>query len=184
MRRCGRSYCPGDRLAGVLPESVERTEGDICSASALENFFAGTDESTCVIHTAGIVTVASRPDASLYRVNVDGTRAILRECAAHGVGKLVYISSVHALPEKPKGMTITETDAVSSEFVSGDYAKSKAEATSLVFAAAKNGLNASIVFPVRHYRAGRYRRRQHDDDVPLVPCGAAPARGARRIRLR
>ena len=54
---------PGDRLAGVLPESVERTEGDICSASALENFFAGTDESTCVIHTAGIVTVASRPDA-------------------------------------------------------------------------------------------------------------------------
>ena len=44
-------------------------------------------------------------------------------------------------------MTITETDAVSSEFVSGDYAKSKAEATSLVFAAAKNGLNASIVFP-------------------------------------
>ncbi len=114
---------PGDRLAGVLPESVERTEGDICSASALENFFAGTDESTCVIHTAGIVTVASRPDASLYRVNVDGTRAILRECAAHGIGKLVYISSVHALPEKPKGMTITETDAVSSEFVSGDYAK-------------------------------------------------------------
>ena len=71
---------PGDRLAGVLPESVERTEGDICSASALENFFAGTDESTCVIHTAGIVTVASCPDASLYRVNVDGTRAILREC--------------------------------------------------------------------------------------------------------
>lgn len=138
---------PGDRLAGVLPESVERTEGDICSASALENFFAGTDESTCVIHTACIVTVASRPDASLYRVNVDGTRAILRECAAHGIGKLVYISSVHALPEKPKGMTITETDAVSSEFVSGDYAKSKAEATSLVFAAAKNGLNASIVFP-------------------------------------
>ena len=44
-------------------------------------------------------------------------------------------------------MTITETDAVSSEFVSGDYAKSKAEATSLVFAAAKNGMNASIVFP-------------------------------------
>ena len=152
---------PGDRLAGVLPESVERTEGDICSASALENFFAGTDESTCVIHTAGIVTVASRPDASLYRVNVDGTRAILRECAAHGVGKLVYISSVHALPEKPKGMTITETDAVSSEFVSGDYAKSKAEATSLVFAAAKNGLNASIVF--RSFLAGR---------LPLaVRCG-------------
>lgn len=138
---------PGDQLAGVLPESVERTEGDLCSASALENFFAGTDESTCVIHTAGIVTVASHPDASLYRVNVDGTRAVLRECTARGVGKLVYVSSVHALPEKPKGMTITETDAVSSEFVSGAYAKSKAEATALVFAAAKGGLNASVVFP-------------------------------------
>ena len=93
---------PGDPLAGVLPESVERAEGDICSASALEEFFAGADGNTCVIHTAGIVTVASRPDASLYRVNVDGTRAVVRACAAHGVGKLVYISSVHALPEKPK----------------------------------------------------------------------------------
>ena len=69
---------PGDPLAGVLPESVERAEGDICSASALEEFFAGADGDTCVIHTAGIVTVASRPGASLYRVNVDGTHAILR----------------------------------------------------------------------------------------------------------
>ena len=138
---------PGDRLAGVLPESVERTENDIFSASALENFFAGTDESTCVIHTAGIVTVASRPDASLYRVNVDGTRAILRS-APRMASATRYISAPSMRrPKSPKGMTITETDAVSSEFVSGDYAKSKAEATSLVFAAAKNGLNASIVFP-------------------------------------
>mgnify|MGYP002680419351 FL=1 len=138
---------PGDPLAAALPENVERVEGDLCSAPSLMPFFAGADADTCVIHTAGIVTVASRPDASLYRVNVDGTRTILRECTAHSIGKLVYVSSVHALPEKPKGITIAETDAVSSEFVSGDYAKSKAEATALVFAAARAGLNASIVFP-------------------------------------
>ncbi len=138
---------PGDPLAAALPENVERVEGDLCSAAALTPFFSGSGADTCVIHTAGIVTVASHPDASLYRVNVDGTRNILRECISHNVGKLVYVSSVHALPEKPKGMTITETDTVSPELVSGEYAKSKAEATALVFAAARDGLNASIVFP-------------------------------------
>ena len=56
-------------------------------------------------------------------------------------------SSVHAIPEKPKGCIITEDCEFSPGLVDGDYAKSKATATELVFDAAKRGLNASIVFP-------------------------------------
>ncbi len=63
------------------------------------------------------------------------------------MGKMVYVSSVHAIPEKPKGCIILEDCEFSPGLVDGDYAKSKATATELVFDAAERGLNASIVFP-------------------------------------
>ena len=63
------------------------------------------------------------------------------------MGRLIHVSSVHAIPEKPKGCIITEDCEFSPGLVDGDYAKSKAAATELVFDAAERGLNASIVFP-------------------------------------
>ena len=69
-------------------------------------------------------------------------------CISHGVGKLVYVSSVHALAEKPKGIEIdAETDAFDPNRLVGDYAKSKAMATHAVLDAAKTFLDASVVLP-------------------------------------
>ena len=137
----------GDPLARELPQNVRVMTGDVCDEAALGRFFAGADEHTCVIHCAGIISVATHPDDRIYRVNVDGTRNILKFCSQCGVGKLVYVSSVHAIPEKPKGTEIAETTTFAPELVRGDYAKSKAMATALVLQAAKEGLNASVVFP-------------------------------------
>jgi len=136
-----------DPLAAELPEDVSVVYGDVCDDGSLEHFFSGADERTCVIHCAGIVSVASHPGERIYRVNVGGTNNILRHCEKAGVGKLVYVSSVHAIPEKPKGTEITEDAVFSPDAVQGDYAKSKAIATSLVFEASDRGLNASVVFP-------------------------------------
>ena len=136
-----------DPLAAELPEDVSVVYGDVCDAGSLEHFFFGADERACVIHCAGIVSVASRPGERIYRVNVGGTNNILRHCEKAGVGKLVYVSSVHAIPEKPKGTENTEDAVFSPELVRGDYAKSKAIATALVFEASDRGLNASVVFP-------------------------------------
>ena len=136
-----------DPLAAELPEGVSVFYGDVCDDVSLERFFSGAGENTCVIHCAGIVSVASRPGERIYRVNAGGTNNILRHCERAGVGKLVYVSSVHAIPEKPKGTEITEDAVFSPDAVRGDYAKSKAIATSLVFEATGRGLNASVVFP-------------------------------------
>lgn len=136
-----------DPLESELPPETEIVYGDVCSDSSLERFFAGANETVCVIHCAGIVSVASRPGERIYRVNVGGTHNIIRYCRKMGVGKLVYVSSVHAIPEKPKGVEMTEDAVFSPDLVKGDYAKSKAIATSLVFKAASQGLNASVVFP-------------------------------------
>ena len=136
-----------DPCINLLPKEVHTVIGDVCDKGSLSDFFADAGSRTCVIHCAGIVSVASRPGPRLYQVNVGGTWRVLRQCMAHDVGKMVYVSSVHAIPEKPKGCTITEDCEFSPGLVDGDYAKSKAAATELVFDAAERGLNASIVFP-------------------------------------
>ena len=136
-----------DPCIHLLPKEVHTVIGDVCDKSSLSDFFADTDSRTCVIHCAGIVSVASRPGPRLYQVNVGGTWKVLRQCMEHDVGKMVYVSSVHAIPEKPKGCIISEDCEFSPGLVDGDYAKSKAAATELVFDAADRGLNASIVFP-------------------------------------
>lgn len=136
-----------DPCINLLPKEVHTVIGDVCDKGSLSDFFADADSRTCVIHCAGIVSVASRPGPRLYQVNVGGTWRVLRQCMAHDVGKMVYVSSVHAIPEKPKGCIITEDCEFSPGLVDGDYAKSKAAATELVFDAAEHGLNASIVLP-------------------------------------
>ena len=136
-----------DPYTDLLPKEVRTVIGDVCDKSSLSDFFADADGRTCVIHCAGIVSVASRPGPKLYQVNVGGTWRVLRQCMERNVGKMVYVSSVHAIPEKPKGCIISEDCEFSPGLVDGDYAKSKAAATELVFDAAERGLNASIVFP-------------------------------------
>ena len=136
-----------DPYTDLLPKEVRTVIGDVCDKSSLSDFFADADSRTCVIHCAGIVSVASRPGPRLYQVNVGGTWKVLRQCMEHDVGKMVYVSSVHAIPEKSKGCIISEDCEFSPGLVDGDYAKSKATATALVFDAAERGLNASIVFP-------------------------------------
>ncbi len=137
-----------DPLAGTLPNGIHVCVGNVCDPSSLDSFLDGADGQSCVIHCAGIVSVASRPGEQLYKVNVGGTKNIVNACISHSVGKLVYVSSVHALTEKPKGIEIdAETDAFNPDRLVGDYAKSKAMATRVVLDAARASLDASIVLP-------------------------------------
>ena len=100
-----------------------------------------------MLHCAGLVSIASKPDEAIYRVNVQGTRNIVDLSREFGAGRLIYVSSVHAIPEKPAPETITEPDRFAPDEILGDYGKSKAMATALVLEAAQNGLNASVVLP-------------------------------------
>ena len=136
-----------DPYAEQLPKGVQRVTGDVLDKESLEAFFDGSGIHTCVIHCAGIVSVASNPDPIIYTVNVEGTNNIIRKCREHNVGRLIYVSSVHVMPDIPKDHVITEGWYFSSDLVDGAYAKSKAIATNLVFDAARHGLNACVVFP-------------------------------------
>lgn len=139
---------PGDSTAKSLPEQVMQVVGDVTDPASLEPFFSNPNgDEMIVIHAAGIVTIASKYDALVDKVNVGGTRNITDACIKHQVQKLIYVSSVHAIAEKPMGETITETQDFSDHKVIGLYAKTKAQATAYVLQKAREGLNACVVHP-------------------------------------
>lgn len=139
---------PDDPYTGTLPEDVHVINGNVCTKNSLESFFtAAPNVRSCLIHCAGIISVASQPTNNLYLVNVAGTRNIMWMCLKHNVSRMIYVSSVHAIPEKPKGNVITEECDFSPGLVRGWYAKSKATATRMVLTAIQQGLRANVVFP-------------------------------------
>ena len=121
--------------------------GDICDPASLDDLFADLSEPSVVIHCAGLVSISSQPDRRLYDVNVTGTANIIEQCRKHGVKRLVYVSSVHALPPSPSGQTQREVDLFDPAAVAGPYDKTKAIATQLVLDAARQGLDAVVVHP-------------------------------------
>lgn len=139
---------PGENNSLLSGLKVESVSGDVRDIDSLRPFFQTVPEDDVyVIHAAGIVTIAAKVDENLRRVNVEGTGNIVKLCMENKVRRLLYVSSVHALPEQPRGETVREADAFLSSAVSGAYAKTKAEATQTVLEAGRNGLNVAVVHP-------------------------------------
>lgn len=131
-----------------IPEKAEIYFGNVCDKSSINPCFENLNgRELVVIHCAGIVSIASKFNQAVFNVNVAGTKNIVDLCREHGASKLVYISSVHAIPERPNGITITEISEFSPDNVVGLYAKTKAEATAYVLDAARQGLNACVIHP-------------------------------------
>lgn len=138
---------PGDPNEPALPPTVERVFGGLDDDAALHALFAGDVRDACLIHCAGAISIASRIDKSLYEINANGTRRIFDLCRRYRPAFALYVSSVHAIPERPAGQVMTETDVFSPDRVRGQYAKSKAIATQYVVDMIHDGLAAGIVHP-------------------------------------
>ena len=137
----------GDSSKALQQLDVEVFEGDIRDPKSIEPAFQTKEPcERIVIHTAGIVSIASKFQQKVYDVNVTGTANIIALCRKYQVKRLVYTSSVHAIPA-PKGAEIREVSHFDPEQVEGLYAKTKAQAAQLVLDAAKTGLDAVVVHP-------------------------------------
>ncbi len=139
----------GDYFDTHLPETIERVYGNLTDPVGLKKLFENISTDTLItfIHIAGIVTISSSHEQLVYDVNVGGTKNVIALCKKYCVDKLIYVSSVHAITEKPKGEIMTEIKDFEPDKVVGLYAKTKAAATRAVLEAADNGLNASVVHP-------------------------------------
>jgi len=122
--------------------------GDVCDITSLKRLFDHKESrETIVIHCAGIISITKKEDPRVYDVNVAGTANIIGMCRRYAVKRLVYISSVHAIPVQPHGQTMKEIKEFDPDKVHGYYDKTKAAATRLVLDAGKTGLDTVVLHP-------------------------------------
>ena len=138
---------PGDKLHSLDGLRCTLYEGDVTKPETLGEIFAVEDGSeTVVIHCAAIVTVKSKFNQKVYDVNVGGALNVAEKALSIGA-RLVYVSSVHAIPERGQKV-IGETKEFDPELVVGQYAKTKAEtANALLKMSRERGLDVVIVYP-------------------------------------
>ncbi len=133
---------------GQDDEILSFFKGDVTDIASLREIFTNLrGYEVVVIHAAGIISIESEITPLLYNVNVLGTKNMIELCLQHHVHRMIYVSSVHAIPVKGKLDVLEEVSEFSPEKVVGAYAKTKAKASQAVMAAIKRGLNAVIVHP-------------------------------------
>lgn len=141
------AYClEHEDTSAIAPYVTTIHYGDIRDVSALHIGCLGQD---VVFHLAGVIDITSSHKAKrqMQEVNVEGTQSVLQCCKESSVKRLVYVSSVHAIREKPLGTIIEEATEFNPLWVKGYYAKTKAEATSLVLQAQSSSLDVIVVHP-------------------------------------
>jgi dihydroflavonol-4-reductase len=126
--------------------------GDVRKQETLEPLFDFTNlndipDQVIVIHSAGIVSISAKKSPLLEDVNVNGTMLMADLSLKYHVDRFIYVSSVHAIPEKENMQTISEVNHFDPDLVHGAYAKTKAKATNYVLSKVKDGLNAIVIHP-------------------------------------
>jgi dihydroflavonol-4-reductase len=128
-------------LAGL---AVETAVGDFRDPESLPRALAGC---TNLFHVAADYRLWVPDPATMYAINVDGTRQLLTAAASLGLSRVVYTSTVGTLGNPGDGIPGREDTPVHLEDMVGHYKRSKflAEAVALDFA--RQGLPLVVVNP-------------------------------------
>jgi dihydroflavonol-4-reductase len=137
---------PTSRTAAIDDLEWEAVTGDVTDADSLAAAVAGAE---VVYHVAAMVSFWKRRRGDLDRINVGGTRNVIRACLEAGVGRLVHTSSVAAVGHAADPAAPVDEGAVWN-FGPYDlvYADSKHRSERLVHeAVAEHGLSAVVINP-------------------------------------
>ncbi|MFQ9799711.1 MAG: NAD-dependent epimerase/dehydratase family protein [Clostridia bacterium] len=137
---------PSEKAKGDA--NIQYFKGDIRRIDSLRPLFEGIQgQDVTVLHTAGVIDISEDLSPRMYDVNVNGTKNMIALCKEYGVKRMLYVSSVHAIPEGDRLKVLREVKRFSPDWVIGGYAKTKAEATQAVLDAVGEGLDAVVVHP-------------------------------------
>ena len=129
-------------VASCLMDDPDVTiiQGDISNSDALR---AGMEEAGLIFHLAGIAPTGGVNPDRLFQSHVEGTRNLLQQAVAAGVGRLVYISSSLA------------QEAQQRPGQASAYATAKLQAENMLLAAQQAGqIEVVILRPVNVYGVG------------------------------
>jgi dihydroflavonol-4-reductase len=134
---------PGESREAIQGLNVEAVEGDVLN---LDSFFEALRGVRGIFHLAGVISIMPGSNEFVHKVNVEGTRNVIRAAMDAGIQKLVYTSSIHAIKRVENGV-VNEALPYDPDNPYGAYDRSKAQATLDVQNAAHSGLEAVIACP-------------------------------------
>ena len=136
--------------AGILAGlGAEVTSGDVNQLHILEKSIRGCD---VVIHLAAIMKLMGDYKA-LYRVNVEGTRNMIRAAQAAGIRRFVHVSAGAVLTGGPPVINADESWKIPENPV-GAYARTKALGEKIVLDSNSHDFSTVIVRPPCIWGAG------------------------------
>ena len=131
-------------LANIEGIPGETYLGDLARPEALR---AALEGCAAVVHVAADYRLWIRDPEAMYRINVDGTRDLLKLAREAGVPRFVYTSSVATMHFSTDGTVINEDTPVSLADMVGHYKRSKFIAEQQAIAAAQDGQQVIILNP-------------------------------------
>jgi len=135
----------GSALDHLDDLGAERTSGDVLDRRAVRRAMKDVER---VFHLAGTTSMRPSDRDRVFELNVKGTRIVLEEALAAGVGRVVHTSSVAAIgPAKQQGGTADETQQFRAGHLGIAYVNSKHEAELEALRLAAHGLPVVIVNP-------------------------------------
>jgi dihydroflavonol-4-reductase len=156
------------RLPGVV-----RVCGDITDSRSLKGLIPGRID--CVFHVAGNTSLWARSHAEQIKVNVKGTRNMVRAALEAGARRFVHTSSIVAFGLH--GGVITEDTPTRGSTAAINYVRSKALAEREVHKGIASGLQAvlmnpsNILGPYDTVNWSRMFRLIQQGRLPAVPGG-------------
>ena len=131
-------------LANLEGLNAETVTGDLLEPESLRAAVRGCD---AVMHVAADYRLWVRDPETMYRANVEGTRALLRIAREEGVPRCVYTSSVATMGFHTDGTIVDEATPVSLADMVGHYKRSKFMAEQVAMEAARAGQSVLILNP-------------------------------------
>ncbi len=134
-----------DRVAAALdPHGVEVADvvtGDVTDADSVQRALDGRD---ALVHLATVFSFDPQDEATMFRVNVGGTRIVLHSATEAGLDPIIHVSTTLALI--PSAVPLTNMSPVGDP--EPPYSRSKAEAEHVARSLQRDGAPVIITNPV------------------------------------
>jgi len=153
---------------------IEQVHGDILDVRSLSRAFRGVEQ---VYHLAALISIQPGNRENLERVNVEGTRNVIKACREAGVGTLVHFSSIHALDQEPLDQPVTEDNPLADDRDAhvADYDQSKARADRLVRDIDCATLATRIIYPTAVFGPNDFKLSLFGQVIGKLARGELPA---------
>ena len=124
--------------------AAERVQADLTDPESLRRSFRGAE---IVYHLGASISLDRRYTETMRRVNLEGTRNVIRACRQCSVRRLIHFSSIEALADLNPVKESDESNPLAGPVDTTKYGWTKAESERLVLQAASDGLDAVILSP-------------------------------------